>query len=239
MGTPRDQRGRRGFTLMEVLIAVAVIAVLVAIAVPLFSSNLEKAREATCSANRRSLQSLLSVSYVDGEDPDEVWASQSGSFVCPDGGTLSWSRDPTTGVVTVWCSVHNPTDSDALASLSGVFSASSLKMDGTWYSKGSDGAKALLSSLTAAQRSRLDEISDNWTIRYDTAKKGVRIFFVAKDGTGETTGLYKYDSVRNQYQYSSTGSISSNGSVTGDGSNWGTGGTNNKQWSDTIQGASG
>ncbi len=44
----------RGFTLAEVLIVVAIIAVLVAIAIPVFTSQLEKARQATDLANIRS-----------------------------------------------------------------------------------------------------------------------------------------------------------------------------------------
>lgn len=45
---------KKGFTLAELLIVVAIIAVLVAIAIPIFSSQLEKAREATDMANIRA-----------------------------------------------------------------------------------------------------------------------------------------------------------------------------------------
>lgn len=44
----------KGFTLMEMLIVVAIIAVLVAIAIPVFSAQLEKAREAVDAANLRT-----------------------------------------------------------------------------------------------------------------------------------------------------------------------------------------
>ena len=44
----------KGFTLAELLIVVAIIAVLVAIAIPIFSSQLEKSREAVDLANIRS-----------------------------------------------------------------------------------------------------------------------------------------------------------------------------------------
>ena len=44
----------KGFTLMEMLIVVAIIAVLVAIAIPVFTNQLEKSREATDVANIRS-----------------------------------------------------------------------------------------------------------------------------------------------------------------------------------------
>lgn len=42
----RPLSNRKGFTLAELLIVVAIIAVLVAIAIPIFRTNLEKSREA-------------------------------------------------------------------------------------------------------------------------------------------------------------------------------------------------
>jgi prepilin-type N-terminal cleavage/methylation domain-containing protein len=48
------KRGAKGFTLMEMLIVVAIIAVLIAIAIPIFTSQLEKSREATDAANIRN-----------------------------------------------------------------------------------------------------------------------------------------------------------------------------------------
>jgi prepilin-type N-terminal cleavage/methylation domain-containing protein len=46
----------RGFTLAELLIVVAIIAVLVAVSIPIFNTQIKKARLATCEANRRSLK---------------------------------------------------------------------------------------------------------------------------------------------------------------------------------------
>lgn len=45
---------KKGFTLAELLIAVAIIGVLVAVAIPVFSNQLEKSREATDLANVRA-----------------------------------------------------------------------------------------------------------------------------------------------------------------------------------------
>lgn len=50
----RIRNEREGFTLAELLIVVAIIAVLVAIAIPVFSAQLEKSREATDAANIRA-----------------------------------------------------------------------------------------------------------------------------------------------------------------------------------------
>ena len=48
------KNNKRGFTLAELLIVVAIIAVLVAIAIPIFTSQLEKSREATDLSNIRA-----------------------------------------------------------------------------------------------------------------------------------------------------------------------------------------
>ena len=48
------KKNEKGFTLMEMLIVVAIIAVLVAIAIPTFKSSLDKARVATDTANIRA-----------------------------------------------------------------------------------------------------------------------------------------------------------------------------------------
>lgn len=52
------KKSRKGFTLAELLIVVAIIAVLVAIAVPVFVVALDNAREGVFNANARSLKGL-------------------------------------------------------------------------------------------------------------------------------------------------------------------------------------
>lgn len=59
---------KKGFTLAELLIVVAIIAVLVAIAIPVFSAQLEKSREATDAANLRSAYAEVVAAGLQGDE---------------------------------------------------------------------------------------------------------------------------------------------------------------------------
>ena len=55
---------KKGFTLAELLIVVAIIAVLVAVAIPVFTAQLEKARQSTDLANIRSSYAEATAAYL-------------------------------------------------------------------------------------------------------------------------------------------------------------------------------
>ncbi len=54
LNTKISKENKKGFTLAELLIVVAIIGVLVAVSIPIFTSQLEKSRDATSVANMRS-----------------------------------------------------------------------------------------------------------------------------------------------------------------------------------------
>jgi len=58
------KKNNKGFTLAELLIVVAIIAVLVAIAVPVFTTQLERSREATDLSNIRSAYAEAVAEYL-------------------------------------------------------------------------------------------------------------------------------------------------------------------------------
>ncbi len=60
----RKIKERNGFTLAELLIVVAIIAVLVAVAIPVFTSQLERSRQATDTANVRSAYAECVAEYL-------------------------------------------------------------------------------------------------------------------------------------------------------------------------------
>ncbi|MEE8792446.1 MAG: prepilin-type N-terminal cleavage/methylation domain-containing protein [Erysipelotrichaceae bacterium] len=61
------RKQNKGFTLAELLIVVAIIAVLVAISIPIFTSQLRKARVSVNQANARAGEAAAYAAYL--EDP--------------------------------------------------------------------------------------------------------------------------------------------------------------------------
>ncbi len=59
-----DNKKNKGFTLMEMLIVVAVIAILVAIAIPTFTKQIHKAKVMADWANLRSFYATLQTDYM-------------------------------------------------------------------------------------------------------------------------------------------------------------------------------
>ena len=61
------KNNKKGFTLAELLIVVAIIAVLTAIAIPVFTNQLEKSREATDMSDARAFYAEIATALVSGE----------------------------------------------------------------------------------------------------------------------------------------------------------------------------
>lgn len=117
----------RGFTLMEMLIVVAIIAVLIAIAIPIFTSQLENSREATDAANIRSAYAVASAK------------------VLTDGGTTGVAAGPITLVQTQdeWTSAVKDQNI-------GTFKLSDAPSSGDVYvNVGTDGDVSISSSATS------------------------------------------------------------------------------------------
>lgn len=57
-------KNKGGFTLVELLIVVAIIAILIAVSIPVVNSTLEKAREATDAANERAAAGAIVTRFL-------------------------------------------------------------------------------------------------------------------------------------------------------------------------------
>lgn len=79
----KKMKKQGGFTLVEMLVVVAIIAILVAVSIPVANTGLEKAREATDDANMRAAKAVATIECLNGHDlgDDQVYDIVSGEFV--------------------------------------------------------------------------------------------------------------------------------------------------------------
>ena len=103
------KRSRQGFTLIEMLIVVAIIAVLVAIAIPTFSGSLHKAREAADLANARAYYAYLQADYMTTGEYQPQFKADAAENISPtitylDGTTVKLQ----TGTIAVCCPRLSP-----------------------------------------------------------------------------------------------------------------------------------
>lgn len=90
----REERG--GFTLAELLVVVAIVAVLVAIAVPVFSGALGSADTAVKDANERSVKAEATTQYISAKtdaeraavDKSVYYANEKGDITGPNPSTV-------------------------------------------------------------------------------------------------------------------------------------------------------
>ena len=71
---------KTGFTMAELLVVVAIIAVLVAVAIPVFSGQLEKSRESVDAANIRSSYAELMAAVISDDKSSPLWKADSSSW---------------------------------------------------------------------------------------------------------------------------------------------------------------
>ena len=69
-----------GFTLVEMLIVVAIIAILIAVSIPLVSSSLEQTKHATDAANERAAKAEIMLQFLAGDNA-KVDVGESGTAV--------------------------------------------------------------------------------------------------------------------------------------------------------------
>ena len=63
-------KNKKGFTLAELLIVVAIIGILVAVSIPIFTTQLNKAKDATNASNARAIYAQLTADFLDNGKVD-------------------------------------------------------------------------------------------------------------------------------------------------------------------------
>lgn len=91
MGRPM-RNGKRGFTLIELMIVMAIISILVAVAVPMYQRSIVRAKESVLRQNLFSLRTVL-----DEYTYDKAKAPQSLQDLVTEGYLRQTPMDPITG----------------------------------------------------------------------------------------------------------------------------------------------
>lgn len=67
----RDQRRSRGFTLLELMIVLSIMAILMAVAIPVYNQSVVQARESVLRANLSTLRNVISQYTLDKQKAPE------------------------------------------------------------------------------------------------------------------------------------------------------------------------
>jgi type IV pilus assembly protein PilA len=95
----RKMKNRKGFTLIELLIVVLVLAILMAVALPLYLAAVSDSQVKTCRANMQTIANAEAAfktqdpSHQYTTDLNDLDANLGATPICPTGGTYSVSLD--------------------------------------------------------------------------------------------------------------------------------------------------
>lgn len=118
-GERNIKHDKRGFTLAELLITVAILAIVVAVSIPMLNSHRDEAKESVCLTNRTSFEQALTIQQMMHKN-NPSWAvtglpsyfeAHKEEYKCPSDGSYSLEMT-TAGELVVKCSVHGASTSE-------------------------------------------------------------------------------------------------------------------------------
>ena len=128
------QKSRRGFTLVELMIVMAIIVILIGVAIPYYQKSVIRAKE---SVLRNNLFTIRTV--IDEYSYDKQKAPQSLQDLVTDGYLRDLPRDPITNASNTWKEIREDASQAVNSTEPGLFDIRSgsdkISLDGTSYSE--------------------------------------------------------------------------------------------------------
>ncbi len=110
------KRAQRGFTLIELMVVMAIISVLLAIALPIYQKSIVRAKESVLMNNLFTLRSMIDEYTIDKQK-----APESLQDLVSDGYLRQIPQDPITGSDQTWKVIMEDTPVGGSTSPAGVF----------------------------------------------------------------------------------------------------------------------
>lgn len=130
----RIRNGRSGFTLIELIIVMAVISLLLAVAVPIYQKSIVRSKETVLKSNLMTLRMM-----IDEYTYDKQKAPQSLQDLVSDGYLRAVPMDPITGSDSTWKTIMEDVATSASQTEPGIFDVRSgsekTSLEGTAYSE--------------------------------------------------------------------------------------------------------
>ena len=130
----RMNRRRFGFTLVELMIVMAIIAILMAVAIPIYSRSITRAKESVLKNNLFTMRTV-----IDEYTYDKQKAPQSLNDLVSDGYMRQIPVDPLTGSADSWKIIMEDASNTVNQSEPGIFDIRSgsdkISLEGTPYSE--------------------------------------------------------------------------------------------------------
>ncbi|MCU1257393.1 MAG: ral secretion pathway protein [Bryobacterales bacterium] len=130
----RGLLARRGFTLIEIMIVMAIIVILIAVAIPYYQKSVIRAKESVLHNNLFTIRTV-----IDEYSYDKQKAPQSLHDLVSEGYLREVPRDPVTGSSDSWKIIQEDAGQAVNSTEPGIFDVRSgsdkMSLDGTPYSE--------------------------------------------------------------------------------------------------------
>jgi len=127
-------RRRFGFTLVELMIVMAIIAILMSVAIPIYSRSITRAKESVLKNNLFTMRTV-----IDEYTYDKQKAPQTLNDLVSDGYMRQIPVDPITGTADTWKVIMEDASNTVNQSEPGIFdvrsSSDKISLEGTPYSE--------------------------------------------------------------------------------------------------------